>query len=231
MRRTDRIILAVCAALAFFIVLLPLSVALPLLVPTVPGLGASRATGTIWSGTLYDAQVGGLSLGDTRVGLLLLPLLVGETQMSFVAPTLRGTIIATNSGYGIAHATGPLGVVVRVKSMPLEQIALDDASARFRDNRCSSAEGRVRATVVGDKVGLMLPGGMTGTLRCDGPALLLPLVGQSGMERLDLRLTAAGKWRADLRIRSTDPIVAAKLVAAGFVSGADGFVIRFAGAL
>jgi len=44
-------------------------------------------------------------------------------------------------------------------------------------------------------------------------------------------LTGDGKWRAELRIRSTDPVVAEKLVAAGFASGADGFVIRLSGAL
>ena len=231
MKRTDRIILAVCATLTFFMLLLPLSVALPFVAPDESGLGASRASGTVWSGTLHDAQVSGVSLGDAHVGLLPLPLLVGETRLYVVAATLRGTLIATNVGYGIAHGTGPLDVAVRVKPMPLGQIVLDDASAQFRNNRCSSAGGRVHATVIGDEGGLMLPAGMTGTLRCDGSALLLPLVGQSGMERLDLRLTGDGKWRAELRIRSTDPVVAEKLVAAGFASGADGFVIRLSGAL
>ncbi len=231
MTRTWRIVIAVTAALILIIMLLPLSVALPMVAPNNSGLSASKATGTIWEGKLYDAHVAGMALGDTRVGLWPLPLLTGEAQLGFSTPTLRGTIIANNGGYGIARGNGPIDIAVRVKPLPLSQIILDDASVRFRGNNCSSATGRVRAAVTGDIGGLTLPGGMSGTLRCDGSALLVPLTGQSGMERLDLRVMGDGKWRAELGIRSTDPVVTAKLLGAGFTLGPGGFSIRLSGAL
>lgn len=229
--RTWRIVIAVVAALILIVALLPLSVALPLAAPKDSGLSASKATGTIWDGMLYDAHVAGMALGDTRVGIFALPLFVGEAQLAFRSPALRGIIIASNGGYGIAHGNGPIDVAVRVKPLPLSQIVLDDASVRFRGNDCSTAQGRVRAMVAGDIGGLALPGGMSGTLRCDGAALLVPLTGQSGMERLDLRVMGDGKWRAELSIRSSDPVVTAKLLGAGFAPGPGGFSIRLSGAL
>jgi general secretion pathway protein N len=231
MTRARQIGIGVAAAMLFLIALLPLSVALPLVTPPESGLSARRASGTIWSGTLHDARVAGMALGDTRVGLRALPLLVGEAQTWFEAPLLRGIIIASGSGFGMAHGNGAVDVDIRVKPLPLSQLTLDDASVRFTGNRCAGAEGRVRASVTGDIGGLALPGGMSGTLRCDGSALLIPLVGQSGMERLDLRVTGDGKWRAELSVRSTDPAVAAKLVAAGFTPGPGGYAIHLSGAL
>jgi general secretion pathway protein N len=226
-----RIGLAGGVGLAFAILLLPLSVALPMAMPRDSGLSAARALGTIWSGTLRDARLAGMPLGDTRVGLLPLALLTGEARLWFEAPTLRGTLFGSRTNFGIANASGPIDVAVRVKPLPLTQVVLDDASARFRDLKCASAEGRVSATVAGDIGGVALPGGMTGTLKCDGGALLVPLVGQSGMERVDLRVTGDGKWRGEIAIRTGDPAVVAKLVAAGFVPGPRGFALRLTGQL
>ncbi len=231
MTRTTRILLAVVSAAILLIALLPLSVALPLAAPKDSGLSASRATGTIWDGMLYDAHVAGMALGDTRVGIFAMPLFTGEAQLAFRSPALRGIIIAASDGYGIARGNGPIDIAVRVKPLPLAQLVLEDASVRFRGGKCASASGRVRAIVSGNIGGLALPGGMTGALRCDGAALLVPLVGQSGMERLDLRVMEDGKWRAELSVRSTDPAVTAKLIGAGFTPGPGGFAIRLSGAL
>ena len=56
---------------------------------------------------------------------------------------------------------------------------------------------------------------MSGRARCDGGALLLPLQGASGMERLDLRLFADGRWQARFQVAGD----AAALSGAGFAGG------------
>lgn len=202
-----------------------------MVLPRESGLSARTATGTIWSGVLHDAQLAGLPLGDTRVGLLPLALLTGQARLQFVGVRLRGTLVATPTGFGIAHGIGPVDAGIRVKPLPIAQFVLDDATGQFSGTHCSEATGNVRAVVGGDIGGMTLPGGMTGTLRCDGKMLLLALVGQSGMERLDLRIDGAGKWRAEFAVRAADQATVAKLAAAGFSQGPTGFVIRLTGAL
>lgn len=231
MTRRARIMLSIVAALIVLIVQLPLSVALPMALPRDSGLSARAATGTIWSGTLSDAQLAGLPLGDTRVGLLPLALLTGQARLQFVGARLRGTLVATPTAFGITHAIGPVDAAVRVKPLPVAQLVLDDATVQFSGKRCTDASGNVRAVVGGDIGGITLPGGMTGTIRCDGHLLLLPLVGQSGMERLDIRIDSEGKWRAEFIVRAADQATVAKLAAAGFLPGPSGYIIRLTGAL
>ncbi|MES2290979.1 MAG: type II secretion system protein N [Pseudomonadota bacterium] len=231
MTRRARIALIVMAALAMLVIQLPLSATLPLVIPRDSGLSARSATGTIWSGTLHDAQLAGLPLGDTRVGLLPLALLTGQARLQFVSARLRGTLVATATSFGIAHGTGPIEAAVRVKPLPIAQLVLDDATVLFGGKQCAEATGNVRAVVGGDIGGITLPGGMSGTLRCDGHLLLVPLVGQSGMERLDIRIDSDGKWRGELIVRAADQGTVAKLAAAGFLPGPSGYIIRLTGAL
>lgn len=231
MTRRVRIALAIVSTLVFVVLLLPLSFALPLILPASSSLSARMAFGTLWSGTLRDARLAGIPLGETYVGLLPLPLMVGEARLRFISPALRGTLVASPGRFGIAHATGPIDIAARLQPLPISQMVLDNARIEFRGRDCVAAEGPVRAVIAGDVGGIVLPGGMTGALRCDGKALLLPLVGQSGLERLDLRITGDGRWRADFSVRSTDPSTAAKLIAAGFKTGPRGLSIRMRGTL
>jgi len=89
----------------------------------------------------------------------------------------------------------------------------------------------VRATIGGNLGGLTLPGGLSGTLRCDGDSVVLPLVGQSGMERIDLRVNGEGHWRAEVVIRSGDAALGAKLISGGFTQTSDAYILRIRGAL
>lgn len=219
------------AAIIMAAVQLPLSVTLPMVMPKDSGLSARMASGTVWSGMLHDAQLGGLPLGDTRIALLPLPLLTGQARLRFAGSKLSGTLVAAPGGFGIAHATGPIDAAVRLKMLPVTQLVLDNATVQFSGNRCAQAAGTVRAMVGGDVGGIALPGGMTGLLRCDGRALLIPLAGQSGMERLTLHIEGDGKWRAEFSVRAADQATIAKLANAGFVQGASGYVIRMTGTL
>nr|MDP8995143.1 type II secretion system protein N [Pseudomonadota bacterium] len=76
-----------------------------------------------------------------------------------------------------------------------------------------------------------VPGAASGSARCDGAVLLLPLASPSGMEAVHIRLAADGRWRADLLVRPADETARAALAAAGFRPSRGGYSLRFEGAL
>ena len=229
--RRQRWIIGGSAALVMALMSLPLAVVLPLVLPADSGLSARRAEGTPWDGILREANVAGLPLGDTRVGFDVLPLLVGKARMGFAGSRLRGIVEIASGSVGFSRANGIIDLAGRLRPLPLSRITLDQVAVQFRNDLCTSAAGRVRADMAGDIGGLTLPGGMSGTLRCDGGELLVPLVGQSGMERIDVRMSGSGKWRADISVRTTDATLAGKLLSSGFAIGPGGYTVRVSGAL
>jgi general secretion pathway protein N len=229
--RRARWIVGVSAAIVMALVSLPLAVVLPMALPADSGLSARRAEGNVWEGMLRDANIAGLPLGDTRIGFDVLPLLIGQARLGFAAPALRGIVTVSSGDFGLSRGNGVVDLAGRLRPLPLSRFTLDEVAVAFRNNRCASASGRIRADIASDVGGIALPGGMNGTLRCDGADLVVPLVGQSGMERIDLRVAATGSWRADLSVRTNDPAIAGKLLSSGFSSGPGGYTVRVSGAL
>lgn len=229
--RRQRWIIGGSAALVMALMSLPLAVVLPLALPADSGLSARSAEGTPWDGILREANVAGLPLGDTRVGFDVLPLLVGKARMSFAGSMLRGIVEIASGSVGFSRANGVIDLAGRLRPLPLSRVTLDQVAVQFRNDLCTSAAGRVRADMAGDIGGLTLPGGLSGTLRCEGGELLVPLVGQSGMERIDVRMSGSGKWRADISVRTTDATLAGKLLSSGFAIGPGGYTVRVSGAL
>jgi general secretion pathway protein N len=180
---------------------------------------------------LREANVAGLPLGDTRVGFDVLPLLMGQARMGFAGATLRGIVELSSGSVGLSRANGMIDLAGRLRPLPLSRVTLDQVAVQFRNDRCTSATGRVRADVAGDIGGLILPGGMSGSLRCDGAELVVPLVGQSGLERIDVRMRGSGKWRADISVRTSDAALAGKLLSSGFATGPGGYMLSVSGAL
>jgi general secretion pathway protein N len=224
-RRQFWIVMIALVAVAL-IVFVPLGVALP-----SSGLAARAARGTIWSGRLIDARVGNLAVGDVDVAVSPLPLLAGRTRADLRGPLGQGTVILSSSGSGIDKATAKLATAGLFAAVPLDGVDLDAMSVQFRGNRCESAEGRVKASFSGEVAGLALSQGLSGTARCEGGMLLIPLVSQSAMERLNMRIAGDGSYRAEFIVRATDPTLNAKLLGAGFVSSQAGYVLRLTGAL
>lgn len=229
--RRQRWIVGGSAAAVIALMSLPLAVVLPLVLPADSGVAARAIEGTLWDGTLREADVAGLPLGDTRVAFDVLPLFVGQARMGFAAPALRGILELSSGRMALSTGAGAIDLAGRLRPLPVSRFSFDDLAVDYRDQRCTSAKGRVRADVAGDVAGLTLPGGLSGTARCDGAMLLLPLVGQSGMERIDFRVAASGKWRADLSVQTSDPVLAGKLLSSGFASGPGGYTVRVSGAL
>jgi general secretion pathway protein N len=211
---------------ALLLVALILTVPLALVLPERI-LSARAVSGTIWSGHLNEAAVGRLPVGDVDVGIAPLSLLSGSPQASVQG--ILGT--AKLSRAGIADATARLATGALFGAIPLAAVDLDDVTVKFRGGRCEAAEGRVKASFSGEVGGLSLAQGLSGVARCDGGLLMLPLVSQSAMERLNMRVAGDGSYRSEFIVKSTDPALASKLAASGFQSTQGGFVLRLSGTL
>ena len=215
----------------FLIVTMPLSLVLPLTGLTQAGLSTRAASGTIWSGSLSEARIGRLSLGDVTTALAPLPLFLGRARVSMTSMLGQGSLSTASDGFRLDDATARLATPRVFAPIPLSAIDLTAVTVHFEAHKCVKAQGRVRATFLGDVGGLSLAQGLSGEVRCEGAALLLPLMSQSLMERLNIYLQDDGRYRAAFIIRATDPAMAEKLRATGFMPGAGGFVFRLAGKL
>jgi general secretion pathway protein N len=223
------------AFLFAIVALLPLRLALDWLALDERGFAAREAKGSIWLGALSEAQFGSLALGDLRASLRTLPLFVGRARVDLVrdddTEPFRASVTLSRNRFAIDDMTGPLAIGSALAPLPIGKLAFEDVSAHFTDGLCSSADGRVKAEVVGEAGGLPLPSVLSGNARCDQGALLLPLASQSGMESLNLRLFDDGRYEVALAIRPVDDGMRDRLLAAGFRLTATGYVLESAGAL
>lgn len=214
------------------IALLPLRLAIDRMGFADHGLSARAATGSLWRGALQEARIGPVQLGDVSTRLAVLPLFLGRARLALAATEeggLKGALSVTRSGFGFEDFSGRLGPGEIVTPLPLASVELDGVSAGFANGRCARAQGGVRATIGGPLAGLGLAADLAGTVRCAGDALLIPLAGRSGTERIDLRLFGDGRYQADLIVRAADPALAPALAAAGFRAGPQGQALRISG--
>lgn len=196
------------------------------------GLTARSVGGTIWRGSIREARLGDVALGDMAAGVSPLPLLLGRARIALAsraapgAPSLTAVVTVSRHAAGIDDADAAIPVGRALAPLPISAIDLTDVSVRFVDGACDRAEGRVRATLTGSA--LPTPAAMAGPARCDGEALLLPMTGGPG-EGANLRLWQDGRYRTELTLPPGDPANAAKLQAAGFVQDASGWRLAIEG--
>ncbi len=218
------------ATLAMLVILLPLRLGAGLVGLDRLGVSAGAMGGLVWSGEVADARAGPLPLGHLRVGLNPLPLLVGQARLSFTgqprktAPGetgLSGVVAGSRNTVALRGVAGSLDAGALGSGLPLGMVTFTDFAARWEAGRCVEAAGRVRADLTGPVPGLPL-GSLSGTPRCAGTALLLPLESGSGRERLELRIGPDGP-RAALVVTGVDPTLVPALTGAGFRAGADGY--------
>lgn len=199
------------------------------------GLVARRVSGSIWGATLSEARFGDLALGDLSARLSPLPLLLGRARVALAGPeTLSATpvsaaITVSRHLIGVDDASGSFATGRVFAPVPVTTLDLDAVTVRFRDGRCEAAEGRVRATLGAAAQGFALPASISGTARCDRGALLLPLTSQAGTEAIQLRIEGDGRYRAELLVQPTDPLLGQRLERAGFVGTPNGYRLSVEG--
>jgi general secretion pathway protein N len=228
-----RTLFFVCAFLFALIALFPLRLALDWLSLDERGFAAREARGSIWFGGLTEAQFGSVALGDLEAQLRTLPLLLGRARVDLKRSEgpnrFEGGAMVSRHAFGIEDMTGQLDIGSAFAPLPIASLDVGDVSARFVDGQCAAAEGSVKAGGSGDVAGLSLPGGLSGNARCDGGALLLPLVSQTGMEALNIRLFDNGRYEIELAVRPVDDAMRDRLVASGFLLTGNGYALRASG--
>lgn len=217
------------AVFAFALVaLLPLGLAVRWLGLDTQGLAAREAEGSVWLGALKEAQIGPAPVGDLTARLNSLPLFLGRARVSLAradeTQPLNGALSVSRHRFGFEDARGQLRLGALLAPLPVVAIELEDVSAGFASGACERAEGRVRAVIGSDVGGMTLSAGLAGNAACAGDAVLLPMTSQSGMEQLNLRLFADGRYRAELMVRSQDAALGQRLTAAGFRATNGGFL-------
>ena len=201
------------------------------------GVAARSLRGPVWWGAAEELTVAGVRLGTVDVFLDPLRLLVGQVRIDVAringAPDdLVGGISLGWGARGVERLTGNLAIGLAFAPLPVNRAEFETFTVRFAGDLCVRAEGRVRVHVPALITGLDLANGLTGEARCEGAALVLPLAGQSGRERLELRVRADGAYEAVMRVRASDPALAAALAAGGFQAGeGDERLLRVRGTL
>jgi general secretion pathway protein N len=214
-----RSLFLVAAFLFALLALLPLRLAIDRMGFDARGLSARTATGTIWFGALQEARIGPAALGDVEARLNLFPLFLGRARLSVAGSGeggIEGAIVATRHGFAVDGVSGRFRFGPLFAPLPLTALDLDAFGVGFAAGRCIHAEGRVRATVTLDVGGAVVAPTLAGQARCAGDALLLPLAGSTGMEQLELRIFADGRYRLHLLVRTADAGLRARLAMAGF---------------
>jgi general secretion pathway protein N len=225
--------LFLAAAFLFaLLALLPLRLALDWFGFGERGLTARAATGSLWLGALQEAQIGPVPLGDLNARLNVLPLLLGRARLSLSGAEsggFDGAVTVTRHSFGFDDVDARFRVGALFAPIAVSTLDFDDVSAGFTGGRCTRAEGRVRAAVSGEIGGVGLASGLGGQVRCDGDSLLLPLASASGIERLSIRLSGDGRYRAEFFVQSADSGLRGRLAAAGFRPAGNGYVMRVDG--
>lgn len=211
------------ALLLALILSLPLRMALAL---TGDAIAARSAEGTVWSGRLIGASLGGQSLGDLDAGMSPFSLFLGKARVRIDGALLHGAVIASFGGRGGDIDTLSLPLSRSFGPVTLSAADVAGARIRFRGDDCAEAEGRVGLrlkTSLGEQR-------LSGTLRCSGGVLAADLLSQSAMERLSFRFPDPGHYEAALIVRASDTDQIASLAASGFRETSAGHVIKFSGA-
>lgn len=215
---------------------LPLRIALGMAGLERLGVAAREVRGTIWSGAIDQLMLGTTSLGSVQAGISPVSLLMGRARFDVwrrngAADDVSGALTVGFGRIGIDDVTGAVPLGRTFAPLPVSSLVMDDVSVWFSGDRCGHAEGRVRAQMAGQFPGLSLSQGLSGVAVCDGDALLLPLVSQSGLEKVNLRIWQSGRYVAEMRVETADATLGAALAKAGFAELGGIRVLKIEGSL
>lgn len=185
------------------------------------GVSARSMNGSVWAGRADELELGAFRLGTVDVSLSPLQLLLGRARFDIsrsqgMPDDITGALSVGFATRGIDDVTGTMPMGGAFAPLPIVAVEMQNVSIAFSGARCLRAEGRLRAQVAAVVPGLDLANGLSGEIRCEGADVLIPLVSQSGVERVDVRLSGEGRYRATMTLSAADPIVAGALGLGGF---------------
>jgi general secretion pathway protein N len=215
---------------------MPMRIALGLTGLERVGVSARDVRGSLWNGRIDQLMLGTMPVGAVRAGLSPISLLMGRARIDIwrrrgAADDLSGALTVGFNRIGIDDVTGAVPLGRSFAPLPIGSLVMEDVTAYFSGDRCGHAEGRVRAQLAGQFPGLNLSQGLSGTASCDGDALLLPLVSQSGLEKISLRIWRSGRYVAEMRVETADAGLAAALAKAGFSDAGGAQLLKVEGTL
>jgi len=230
-----RIMLVVVLVIGL-LVTCPLRMAFNMLGLADMGVAARSLHGPIWWGGAEELQIRGVQLGTVNMALSPAQLFIGRVRIDLerglgLADDISGAFTIGWGQRGIDDVTGALALAAPLAPLPVSRVEMEGVTVHFAGKRCTLAQGRVRARVPALISGLKLANGLAGDVKCAGEAVELPLVSQSGQERLTVRIAADGSYEATMRIRTSDPLLGAALGANGFRAIGDEQILRTVGRL
>jgi general secretion pathway protein N len=209
------------------IVLLPLRLALMAGGADDAGVAARSVSGSLWSGGMADAAWRGVKIGDGSVHLSPTGLFRGRLAFDWQGEKLVATMVRQGGGGGIEAATGRIGPVA-IAGLGLRQVDFDAFGVMFEAGRCIASTGRVTVQPEG---ALAMAGAMSGAPRCEGDAMLLPLVSGDSMVQMTLRLRADAGFQAVINVEPVAEALRPALQAAGFQPSPQGMTMTVEGVL
>ncbi len=225
------------AAIAALVAMLPLRLVLGWADPAGHLLKAQAVEGTAWDGLVGELQVGRLPLGLMEIDLMPLPLLIGRGQFALERPDFPGArpfsarIRGGGSDLAIVNASGEVALGGTMAPLPVRTLTMNGFSAQFAGGACVAASGTLGLVV--PAMGTMMDAEtmLAGEARCEDGALVVPMTGPSGAERIDLRITPGGRWDAAMSLVGLPPEMAAPLVEMGFQQRRNGVGLTASGTL
>lgn len=225
--------LGLCFALALVVALVvgfPLRLALGSSAPE--GFSAERVRGSVWAGVAEGAQVGGVSLGDLRLGLDPLGVVSGGLGLRFSssgALAAQGVARFGGGGWSVEDLGGDAPIAALATGAPLEgSVIVDGVRVRFARGRCLEARGDISTDALTRSGAALSWRGpeLAGAFACaeDGSALA-EMTGEDGRAAaaVTLKLFGDGRVSLETKILPKDDALAQVLPLAGFAPGPQGF--------
>lgn len=191
-----------------------------------------RAEGTIWHATLRSVDLGGLDGGDTSVRVSALGLLQGSVviDVEFAGRDLSGAVRVSSGFNGNRRVQTPSLSVSGIRAQGFGRTPgvtrLTNIDLSFTQQACAAATGEVASDVlvkIAEQTGGQAPP-LTGSITCAGQFARLVLQGDAGGDSasalLDLAGSGTGTW--SVTYRTSQPQLAATLIAAGFMPEGQG---------
>ncbi len=232
-----RTLFFVCVFLLAMVALIPMRFGLAWLQLDELGLAARETRGSVWNGAMVETQLGSAELGDVDAGLGFFPLLIGNARMALSREVPEGSpngefdgaLTVSGADFGIDDMSARLPAADLFAPLPISSLSLQDVTAHFENGLCAEAEGLVRAEFTGASSPIPLPPALSGNARCDEGVLLLPMISQSGMEQLNLRIGSTGEYTLEFIVDPGDDARRERLTGAGFQPGANGYAMTMQG--